>query len=138
MSRRLKALAKELEVPIILLSQLSRKVEGRADKRPVLSDLRESGSIEQDADMVIFPYRKDYYETGESSSGNEGILIIAKNRHGTTGDIEFYHNETMTEFSDIPFDQEPFMPPPPGEEPAHNMSGGFDHNNFDDELSRPF
>jgi replicative DNA helicase len=108
MSRRLKALAKELHVPIIVLSQLSRAVENRSDKKPVLSDLRESGSIEQDADMVIFPVRPNYYqERGElndiEAGKNEGLLIVAKNRHGAIGNIPFYHNETMTDFSDEPF-----------------------------------
>jgi replicative DNA helicase len=107
MSRRLKALAKELQVPIILLSQLSRKVEERSNKRPVLSDLRDSGSIEQDADMVIFPWRSNYYDA-ESLDAGKGSLIIAKNRHGTVGDIEFYHNETMTDFSDEPFTYQHF------------------------------
>lgn len=105
MSRRLKALAKELGVPIIVLSQLSRAVESRSDKMPVLSDLRESGSIEQDADMVIFPFRPNYYKDDipEGMQKNEGVLIVAKNRHGATGNIPFYHNETMTDFSDEPF-----------------------------------
>jgi replicative DNA helicase len=105
--RRLKGMAKELNVPIILISQLSREVEKRSNRRPVLSDLRESGSIEQDADMVIFPYRPGYYESleGKEKSSNEGILILAKNRHGRIGDIEFYYNDTMTDFSDEPLDE---------------------------------
>jgi replicative DNA helicase len=108
MSRQLKALAKELDVPVILLSQLSREVEKRANRRPVLSDLRESGAIEQDADLVIFPFRPDYYKKNKKvdEKSNEGILILAKNRHGTTGDIIFYYNETMTEFSDLPMDED--------------------------------
>jgi len=117
MSRRLKLLAKELQVPIIVLSQLSRAVELRADRRPVLSDLRESGSIEQDADMVIFPFRPEYYRNKSENpmafgevEHNEGVLIIAKNRHGAVGDIRFYHNDTMTDFSDEPFSSERFHP----------------------------
>jgi replicative DNA helicase len=115
-TRRLKALAKELKVPIILLSQLSRKVEERASKRPILSDLRESGSIEQDADLVIFPFRPGYYESlnGENVSSNEGVLILAKNRHGKTGDIVFWYNSTMTDFSDEEFDSEPHEYDPEG------------------------
>jgi replicative DNA helicase len=109
MSRRLKALAKELSVPVIVVCQLSREPERRTNKRPLLSDLRESGAIEQDADLVIFPFRPSYYEItqdekGESVPSNQAILIIAKNRHGVIGDIVFYHNETMTDFSDLPMD----------------------------------
>jgi len=107
MTRQLKALAKELDVPVILLSQLSREVEKRANRRPVLSDLRESGAIEQDADLVIFPFRSDYYKKNKKidEKSNEGVLILAKNRHGTTGDIIFYYNDTMTDFSDLPMDK---------------------------------
>ena len=88
MSRRLKALAKELQVPIILLSQLSRKVEERSDRRPVLSDLRESGSIEQDADMVIFPWRSNYYDD-ESVDSGKGVLIVAKIGMAQLGILNF-------------------------------------------------
>jgi len=96
-----------LDVPVILLSQLSREVEKRANRRPVLSDLRESGAIEQDADLVIFPFRSDYYKKNKKidEKSNEGVLILAKNRHGTTGDIIFYYNDTMTDFSDLPMDK---------------------------------
>lgn len=150
MSRRLKALAKELQVPVIVLSQLSRKVEERTVKRPFLSDLRESGAIEQDADLVIFPFRPDYYQNqsevksqeteANQNKFHEGVLIVAKNRHGTTGDIEFYYNETMTDFSDEPFDYDPFVSADNHMEMenAFTINTEFDHNNFDNEYKEPF
>jgi replicative DNA helicase len=107
-SRSAKLLAKELDVPVILLSQLSRKVEERADKTPLLSDLRESGAIEQDADMVVFIDRPAMYGAqmitttryGLISSEGVGVLHIAKNREGATGRIYFRHNASLTQISD--------------------------------------
>jgi len=97
-SRRAKMMAVELGCPVILLSQLNRGLEARGDKRPMLSDLRESGAIEQDADIVLFVYRESVYNS--ESQGNKGELIMAKHREGPTGTIEFFHNETFTRFSD--------------------------------------
>lgn len=97
-SRSAKVMAKELGVPVILLSQLSRLVEGRADKMPVLSDLRESGAIEQDADIVIFIHRPEY--NNDKAEKGLGILRIAKQRDGATGDIRFRYNENLTRITD--------------------------------------
>ena len=98
-SRSLKIMAKELNVPVLCLSQLSRANESRQDKRPMLSDLRESGAIEQDADEVLFIYREDYYNK-ETEKQNIAECIIAKNRHGETGTVELQWLPQFTTFAD--------------------------------------
>ncbi len=99
-SRMLKIMAKELQVPVLCLSQLSRANEKREDKRPMLSDLRESGSIEQDADIVMFIYRDDYYNE-DSEKRNIAECIVAKNRHGETGKVELRWMPDYTSFGTI-------------------------------------
>ena len=98
MTRSLKIMAKDLDVPVITLSQLSRGTESRSDHRPMLSDLRESGSIEQDADIVLFLYRDDYYQQKEENH-NQATCIVAKNRHGALGDIPLHWDGTHTKFT---------------------------------------
>lgn len=104
-SRSLKIMAKELSVPIICCAQLSRGPESRTDKKPMLSDLRDSGAIEQDADVVMFLYRNEYYKTdatpGENNTANIAEVIIAKNRHGSTGTVKMGWIGQYTKFRTI-------------------------------------
>ena len=106
-SRSLKIMAKELMVPVICCAQLSRGPEGRQGNKPMLSDLRDSGAIEQDADTVIFLYRSEYYKTDEAANQDMSIaeIIIAKNRHGSTGSVNMGWNGQFTKFVTIENDQ---------------------------------
>jgi replicative DNA helicase len=99
-SRSLKALAKELQLPVVAMSQLSRAVENRSDKRPILADLRESGAIEQDADIVIFIYRDEVYH---STDENKGIadIIVGKQRNGPIGNIKLAFLDRYTRFENL-------------------------------------
>jgi replicative DNA helicase len=101
----MKRLARELNVPVLAVSQLSRAVERRESKRPVLSDLRESGALEQDADVVMFIYREDYYaqpsEKADSSgqgAGSEAEILVAKQRHGPPGAVKVHFNKAYASF----------------------------------------
>ena len=106
-SRSLKLMAKELNVPVLCLSQLSRANESRTDKRPMLSDLRESGAIEQDADIVLFLYREGYYNK-DTENPNLAECIIAKNRHGETGKVDLQWTPEFTTFTDMEWRREEY------------------------------
>jgi replicative DNA helicase len=99
-SRHLKQVARELNIPVIAAAQLSRAVEQRQDKRPQLSDLRESGSIEQDADIVVFLYRDEVYNE-HTERPNQADVIVAKHRNGPTGSISLYFRKELTQFSNL-------------------------------------
>ena len=102
LSRALKGLARELNIPVVVASQLSRAVEQRNDKRPMLSDLRESGSIEQDADVVVFIYREEYY-TPETDQANIAEVIVSKHRNGPTGMVPLYFRKELAQFLEVEF-----------------------------------
>ena len=99
-TKAVKQVARELDCPIVLLCQLNRNAETRQEKRPVLSDLRDSGSIEQDADIVGLLYREDYYKQDKSNLDNKAELIIAKNRNGPTGVAHLFFDKKLARFVD--------------------------------------
>ncbi len=109
-SRQLKGLARELNVPLVAAAQLSRAVEQRQDKHPLLSDLRESGSIEQDSDVVMFIYRDEYYKKDETDKPNIAEIAVSKHRNGPTGTVELFFQSELAQFRELerrPFNYEP-------------------------------
>ena len=114
-SRQLKSIAKELQIPVIALAQLNRAVEGRTDRRPLLSDLRESGSIEQDADIIMMLFREEYYDKEDPEKKGKSLVIVGKQRNGETGDVPLHFEGQFQRFRDA--EAAPISPLPPPQAP---------------------